>query len=75
MGEKGGEIVKVNTCVQYFGKEVMTADLEKKVKEVWRQKGHTVKEIDSIDLYIKVEENACYYVVNDVLSGMLPIIG
>ncbi|MGE5631969.1 MAG: DUF6465 family protein [Caulobacteraceae bacterium] len=67
--------MKVNTYVQYHGKEVLTADLEKKVKEVWRQNGHTVKEIDTISLYVKVEDNACYYVVNDTLSGMVPIEG
>lgn len=67
--------MKVNTYVQYHGKQILTADLEKKVKDIWRQKGHTVKEIDSIALYFKVEENACYYVVNDTLSGMVPIEG
>ena len=59
--------------MQYHEKEVLTADLEKKVKEIWRAKGHTVKEIDAIALYIKVEENACYYVVNETFSGKLPI--
>lgn len=67
--------MKINTCVQYFGKEVMADDLVKKVKTAWKQKGHKVKEIENIDLYIKIEENACYYVVNDVLSGMISMIG
>jgi hypothetical protein len=55
--------MKVNTYVQYHGKEVLASDLEKKVKEIWRQKGHTIKEIDTIALYVKAEENACYYVL------------
>lgn len=67
--------MKVNTYVQYQGKEVLMADLEKRVREIWRQKGHLAKELNTIALYIKVEENACYYVVNDILSGMLPIEG
>ncbi len=67
--------MKVNTYVQYNGKDILTADLEKKVKDIWRQKGHTVKEIDGIALYVKVEENACYFVVNNTLSGMVPIEG
>jgi len=65
--------MKVNTYVQYQGKEVPAADLEKKVREIWRQKGHLAKELNSIALYIKVEENACYYVINDTLTGMVEL--
>jgi hypothetical protein len=67
--------MKINTYVQYHEKEVLTTDLEKKVKEIWRQKGHIIKEIDTIALYIKVEENTCYYVVNDSLKGMISLEG
>lgn len=61
--------MKANTYVQYYGKEVMTADLEKKVKEVWKGEGRTYKEIKTLDLYIKVEENTCYYVINGTYTG------
>lgn len=67
--------MKVYTYVQYHGKEIQTADLEKKVKELWRSEGHTIKEIKDLALYLKVEENACYYVVNDIFSGKLPLAG
>ncbi len=61
--------MKVSTYVQFQGKEFMTADLEKRVKEIWRHEGHTIKEIDTIALYIKAEDNACYYVINEAFSG------
>lgn len=67
--------MKVNTYVQYHGKEILAADLEKRIKEIWRHNGHTIKEIDTIALYIKVEENACYYVVNEAFSGKLQLEG
>ena len=67
--------MKVNTYVQYQGKEIQAADLEKKVREVWRQKGRLAKELNTIALYIKLEENACYYVINDTVTGMVPIEG
>jgi hypothetical protein len=67
--------MKVNTYVQYHGKEIQTADLEKRVKEIWRAEGHTIKEIESLALYFKVDENACYYVVNETFSGKVPIEG
>lgn len=65
--------MKVNTCLQYQGKEVQASDLEKRVKELWRAEGHTIKEIESLALYFKVEEDTCYYVVNETFSGKLPL--
>jgi hypothetical protein len=65
--------VKVSTYIQYQGKEVLSADLEKRVREIWRQKGYLAKELNTIALYIKVEENACYYVINDTVKGMVPL--
>lgn len=65
--------MKVNTYLQYKEKEILTADVEKRVKELWRAEGHTIKEIESIALYLKVEEDACYYVVNEAFSGKLPL--
>jgi len=67
--------MKVNTYVQYQGKEILAADLEKKVREVWRHKGRLAKELNTIALYIKLEENACYYVINDEVTGVVPIEG
>jgi hypothetical protein len=63
--------MKVNTCVQYQGREISAAELEKRVREIWKQKGHLAKELKTIALYIKTEENACYYVINDAVTGMI----
>jgi len=67
--------VKTNTYVQFYGNEVLAADLEKRIKKIWREKGHAVKEMVSIDMYIKVEENTCYYVINGSFTGAIPIAG
>lgn len=32
----GGERMRSNTYLQYHGKEVLTSDLEKKVKDIWK---------------------------------------
>lgn len=65
--------MKTNAYVQYQGKEVLAADLEKRVKEIWRQEGNKIKDLLLIDLYIKLEDNACYYVVNGSFSGRLSL--
>lgn len=65
--------MKLNTYVQYQGREILASELEKKVREIWRQKGHLAKELKTIALYIKPEENACYYVINDSVTGMVSL--
>ncbi len=65
--------MKVNTYVQYGGNEILTAELEKRVKELWKAEGRIIKDIESLDLYLKVEENTCYYVINGTYSGKLPM--
>lgn len=61
--------MKVNTYVQYGGDEVLTAELEKRAKELWKAEGRIIKDIESLDLYLKVEESTCYYVINGTFSG------
>ncbi len=61
--------MKVNSFIQYLGKEIPASELEKRVKEIWKANGGLVKDLLTIELYLKVEENACYYVINNDASG------
>lgn len=58
--------------VQYAGKEIDTAKLEEEAKAAFKAAGHsgTVK---TVDLYIKPEENAAYYVINQDFTGSILI--
>ena len=58
--------LKVETVLQFAGKEVTEKDLLKQVKEVWtKELKNKVGDMKSVKIYVKPEETAAYYVVND----------
>ena len=62
--------IKVKTYVQYMGREVEEKDMIAAVKKSWTKAfGKKVADIKSIDLYVKPEEGAVYYVVNGTDTG------
>lgn len=62
--------IKVKAFVQYMGKEVEEKEMVAAVKKAWtKASGKKVADIKSIDLYIKPEEGAVYYVVNGTDTG------
>ena len=66
--------VKETIYLQYLGKEINKDDIVKQVKEVWtKQMKNKVGDLKSVDLYLKPEENAVYYVINGDVTGSLNI--
>lgn len=65
--------MKVNAYVEFYGKQVEEKTIIADVKKVWTKSGHKVGDIKTIDLYIKPEENAAYYVINGTESGSVAI--
>ena len=61
--------MKSNKIIQFFGKEVTIEELEQRIKEIWKKKGKLQKDIKSMEIYVKIEENKCYYVINETTSG------
>lgn len=59
--------------VQYAGNEASTADIIAKVKAAYVAEGHKESAIKAIKLYIKPEEYAAYYVINDKASGKVTL--
>lgn len=58
--------IKVSTYIQYLGREIVEADIIEKVKENWIEQGNDAKSIKNLELYVKPEEGAVYYVVNGI---------
>ncbi len=56
--------------LQYLGKEIDTKDLSERVKALWAEE-HKAADMKSLKLYLKPEENAAYYVVNDDFTGKI----
>ena len=58
--------IKTSVVVQFAGKEVAEKDLIAAVKKAYTKKGNKVGDIKTIEIYVKPEESAAYYVINGV---------
>ena len=61
--------IKTALYVQFAGNEVTEADIIDKVKAAYVAEGHKESAIKEINLYVKHEEYAVYYVINDKAIG------
>lgn len=55
--------------IQYLGSEISDKEVIAKVKELWVNDGNKIKDIKTLNLYVKPEDMAVYYVINDTVSG------
>lgn len=65
--EKTAE-VKVTSVVQFAGRDFKVDDIVKKVEEAYKAENQK-KALKSLDVYIKPEDGAAYYVANDGYAG------
>ena len=61
--------IKIKAFVEYYGKQVEEKDIIARVKKAWTRSGKKVGDIKEMDLYIKPEETAVYYVINGTETG------
>lgn len=62
--------VKTSISVQFGGKSYTTDELVKIAKDVWKYDlKKKVGDFKSVELYVKPEENQCYYVINGEVTG------
>lgn len=65
---------KANVYLQYLGKEFSTKDILVKAKDTWmKESGKGPEDIKSINIYLKPEEFAAYYVINDDATGKIEL--
>lgn len=62
-----------NVYMQFAGKEILTADLVAQVTEKWVALGHRASSIKELNLYVKPEDSAAYYVINGKESGKIEL--
>ena len=69
------ETAKAETVItiQYQGNEVTVASVEEKVKAAFVAEGHKASTIKSLNIYVKPEEYAAYYVINGEVTGSFAI--
>lgn len=57
--------IKTNVLLQFANKEVAEKDIVANVKKAWTaQTKGKIKDIKTIDIYVKTEEHKAYFVVN-----------
>ncbi len=59
---------KVTAYVEFDGRQISTAEIADKVREAYKAENKRGA-IKSIEIYVKPEENAAYYVVNGKAEG------
>ena len=62
-----------SVIVQYQNNEVNVASVEEKVKTQFISEGHTAASIKKVAIYVKPEEFAAYYVINEKFSGRVDL--
>ena len=66
--------IKTEMYLQFSGKEYSQEEILQKVKDIWTYDLHqNVDDIKDVQLYLKPEESAAYYVVNGVESGKVDL--
>lgn len=61
------------TYIQFAGNEYKESEIMEKVEAAYKAEGHRVGAIKSIELYVKPEEGAAYYVINDKNYGKVEL--
>ena len=65
--------MKTTLFVEYGQNQTEDKALIAKVKEIWVNAGNKIKDINTLNLYVKPEGNSVYYVVNETVSGKLTL--
>ena len=65
--------MKTSVSVQYMGKDISDKEMIALIQKDWTAKKRKVSEIKTMELYVKVEENMVYYVINGEETGSVAI--
>ena len=61
--------VKANVVLQFAGQEANMDAVVENAKNAFVAEGHKASEIKDIQIYVKPEDNAAYYVINQDITG------
>lgn len=67
--ERGG----VNMTLEFQGRQFPVEDIAQKAVESWLDAGHDEDELEHMDIYVKPEEKAAYYVANGADNGKVDL--
>lgn len=67
------EPLKPEVFIQFQGREAVVDEAIKKATDEYVAAGHRLSSIKSLQVYLKPEENAAYYVVNQKAAGRVDL--
>jgi hypothetical protein len=65
--------MKSSLFVEFSGRQTDDKALLKSAKDVWTGSGKAVKDLKSVELYLKPAESKCYYVFNESDKGSFDV--
>lgn len=60
--------MKSEVFVEFNELKIEQKQLVDMAKEIWKNKGNKIKDLKSVELYLKPEERKCYYVFNSKIE-------
>ncbi len=58
-------LIKESVFIEFNGKQVNQKEILDKARQEWKDFGNKVKDLKSVNVYYKPEEQKCYYVMNE----------
>lgn len=65
--------MKTSFFVESEGRQAEEKELIARIKEIWVSEGKLIKDINTLKLYAKPADNACYYTINDDIEGKVDL--
>ncbi len=61
--------MKTDLYIEYHGQQTDYKYLIDTAKEIWKNGGNKVKDLQSLELFYKPDERKCFYVINGSVMG------
>lgn len=71
--EETEEMKQMNFYVQWNGKEYCQADIVEQIRAQWKNMGNTQESLETLNIYLKPEEEKAYYVANGSVQGCVEL--
>lgn len=65
--------METEVFVEYDASQIRAKDVVKQVKDKYKEEGKNIDDIRKLNVYIKPEDNAAYYVINDDENGKIEL--
>lgn len=71
--KKTAEESQETVVLQFYGEDANVNDIIAKIKDAFAAEGHRASSIKKLQVYLKPEERAAYYVINDKQAGKVDL--